>query len=259
MNAAAGHACLSLQIRGPLSTLATGCVSGLAGLGYAADLVRTGEADVMLAVSADELTDLLHFGYDRLGLLAGGRGAPVRPGRFGLCAGRGRRRRRGGVARARARARGATILAELVGHSVTADAFRVAGNAPDGIGLGRELPAGARRRRPDARRRGDGLRRRPRHRGARPGRGPGDRPGVAARRRPADQHRRPGRAPALHHVDAVAGLRAPRRVATGWVPEIAGLRDPIARGGRIPRAGRPATAPAWSPRPTGAGPTPRPC
>ena len=49
MNAAAGHTCLSFKIKGPLSTLAIGTASGLLGLGYAADLIRSGEADVMLA------------------------------------------------------------------------------------------------------------------------------------------------------------------------------------------------------------------
>ena len=46
------------------------CASGLTRVSaYAADLIRAGEADVMLAVSADELTPLLHLGYDQLGLL----------------------------------------------------------------------------------------------------------------------------------------------------------------------------------------------
>jgi 3-oxoacyl-[acyl-carrier-protein] synthase II len=131
MNAAAGHACLSLQLRGPLSTLATGCASGLAGLGYAAELVRRGEADAMLAVSADELTPLLHLGFDRLGMLASDRLRPYERAASGTALGAG------GVALVvesleSAQARGATILAEVAGHSVTSDAYRVAGNAPDG-------------------------------------------------------------------------------------------------------------------------------
>lgn len=131
MNAAAGHACLSLQLRGPLSTLATGCASGVAGLGYAADLIRTGEADAMLAVSADELTPLLHLGYDRLGMTAADGMQPYQRSASGLALGAG------GVAlmlesQEHAEARGATILAELKGHAVTSDAYRVAGNAPDG-------------------------------------------------------------------------------------------------------------------------------
>ena len=131
MNAAAGHACLSLQLRGPLSTLATGCASGVAGLGYAADLIRTGEADAMLAVSADELTSLLHLGYDRLDLLAGEAVRPYQRDASGLALGAG------GVTLVlesleHAQARGATILGELAGHAVTSDAYRVAGNASDG-------------------------------------------------------------------------------------------------------------------------------
>ncbi|MEI5098190.1 beta-ketoacyl-[acyl-carrier-protein] synthase family protein [Streptomyces sp. PmtG] len=131
MNAAAGHACLALQIRGPLSTLATGCVSGLSGLAYAADLVRRGEADVMLAVSADELTPLLHRGFDRLGLLSDDALRPYAAPADGTVLGAG------GAALVvesleHALRRGATILAEVTGHAVTSDAYRVAGNDPSG-------------------------------------------------------------------------------------------------------------------------------
>ncbi|MCI3927956.1 beta-ketoacyl-[acyl-carrier-protein] synthase family protein [Streptomyces sp. AN091965] len=131
MNAAAGHACLALQIRGPLSTLATGCVSGLSGLAYAADLVRRGEADVMLAVGADELTPLLHCGFDRLGLLSDDTLRPYAATAGGTVLGAG------GAALVvesleHALRRGATILAEVKGHAVTSDAYRVAGNDPSG-------------------------------------------------------------------------------------------------------------------------------
>ena len=132
MNAAAGHACLSLQLRGPLSTLATGVASGLAGLGYAADLVRRGEADAILAVSADELTPLLHLGFDRLGLVSPDRVQPYERRATGTAPGAG------GVALVvesltSALRRGAPILAEVVGHAITSDAYRIAGNEPDGV------------------------------------------------------------------------------------------------------------------------------
>ena len=131
MNAAVGHACLSLQVKGPLSTLATGCASGVAGLGYAVDLVRQGEADLMLAVAADELTDLLHLGFDKLGMLSSAGCAPYQREATGTVIGAG------GAALVvesleHALARGATILAEVRGHSVTSDAYRVAGNEPTG-------------------------------------------------------------------------------------------------------------------------------
>jgi 3-oxoacyl-[acyl-carrier-protein] synthase II len=132
MNAAPGHACLSLQLRGPLSTLATGCASGLTALVYAADLVRDGAADAMFAVSADELTPMLHLGIDKLGLLASDEVRLYDRDASGFAVGQG------GVALVvesldSAQARGATILAEVVGHAITADGWRIAGNAQDGV------------------------------------------------------------------------------------------------------------------------------
>ncbi|WP_369373327.1 beta-ketoacyl synthase [Streptomyces sp. cg36] len=131
MNAAAGHACLALQLRGPLSTLATGCAAGLSGLGYAADLIRRGEADVMLAVSADELTPLLHYGFDRVGLLAQDSPRPYSADPTGAVLGAGSTAL---VVESleHALARGATILAEVKGHALTGDGYRVAGNDPSG-------------------------------------------------------------------------------------------------------------------------------
>jgi 3-oxoacyl-[acyl-carrier-protein] synthase II len=101
------------------------------GLGYAVDLVRRGEADVMLAVSADELTPMLHLGYDRLGMLSGRGPRPYDVARDGCVLGAG------SAAlivesREHALARGATILAEVTGQAVTSDAYRVAGNEPSG-------------------------------------------------------------------------------------------------------------------------------
>ncbi|WP_225729178.1 MULTISPECIES: beta-ketoacyl synthase [unclassified Nocardia] len=132
MNAAAGHACLSLQLKGPLSTLATGTASGALGLGYAVDLVRRGAAEVMLAVAADELTSLLHLGYDRLGLLSNNGPRPYDMARDGCVLGAG------SVALIvesleHALERGATILAEVTGQAVTSDAYRIAGNEPSGV------------------------------------------------------------------------------------------------------------------------------
>lgn len=225
MNAAAGHACLSLQLRGPLSTLATGCASGLAGLGYAADLVRTGESDVMLAVSADELTDLLHFGYDRLGLLAGEAVSPYQRVASGCALGAG------GVAVVvesleHALARGATILAELTGHAVTSDGYRVAGNAPDGDAWAESF----RRAMADA-----GLS------PADVGTVYGDARGTAAVDRAEVNAVRQVWSPGavrlaniggqVGHMHATTSMLslvcATETLATGWVPAVAGVTDPL--------------------------------
>lgn len=131
MNAAAGHACLSLQMKGPLSTVATGLAAGLTSLGYAADLVARGEADAVLAVSADELSPLLHLGYDRLGVLTDSALRPYDRNRSGSVLGSG------GTALVvesleHALARDAEILGEVLGYAITSDGFRVSGNDPSG-------------------------------------------------------------------------------------------------------------------------------
>lgn len=131
VNAAAGHACLALQAKGPLSTLATGCVAGLQAVGYAADLIADGEADLMMAISADELTPELHLGFDRLGVLGSAGSVAYGNAATGLIPGAG--------AAAlvledyqHAVDRGASIIGEVGGIATTSDAFTVAGNDPSG-------------------------------------------------------------------------------------------------------------------------------
>jgi 3-oxoacyl-[acyl-carrier-protein] synthase II len=225
MNAAVGHACLSLQVRGPLSTLATGCASGVIGLGYATDLLRDGEADVMLAVSADELTPLLHLGFDRMGMLADTAAVPYARQATGAALGAG------GVALVletleHAQARGATILAEVTGHAVTADAYRVAGNEPSGTAWAESF----RRAIADA-----GLT------PAEVGTVYGDARGTAAidraEARAVGRLWQPGAVTLANlssqvgHVHSttalLSALCAARTCTDGWVPAIAGLSDPL--------------------------------
>jgi len=241
MNAAVGHACLSLNVRGPLSTLASGCASGLTGLGYAVDLVADGEADVMLAVSADELTPLLHYGFDRMGLLSPAALQPYGRGSSGTSLGTG------GVALVvesleHALARGATILAEITGHTVTADAFRVAGNEPSGQAWSESF----RRALDDA------------------GREPSDVSTLYgdARGTPAidlaearalgavwdpGQVRLANLSPQVGHLHSTTPLLsvlcAAQTCATGWVPPVRGLRDPLDELAGVPTSGTAGSGP----------------
>ncbi|WP_433003858.1 beta-ketoacyl-[acyl-carrier-protein] synthase family protein [Kribbella sp. CA-294648] len=225
MNAAPGHACLSLQIKGPLSTLAIGCASGVAGLGYAADLVRRGEAEVMAAVSADELTPLLHLGYDHLGLLSSDAVRPYDRDSSGCVIGAGAAAL---VVESleHAQARGATILAEIRGHGGTGDAYRVAGNDPSGEAWAQS------------------------HRNALAHSGLtaadvgvvyGDARGTAAIDRaeanavaavfPAGSTRLANLSGQVGHIHSTTALMsvlsAVESMRTGWVPPINGLRDPL--------------------------------
>ncbi|MFO7171644.1 MAG: beta-ketoacyl-[acyl-carrier-protein] synthase family protein [Bacillota bacterium] len=131
MNAAAGHVCISLQIKGPTSTLATGCVAGLQAIWYAGELIRNGEADAVLVVGADEYTPVLHIGYDRLRALTDTAVRPYDRNRSGTALAAA------GVAlvlesAAHAVTRGAPIRGQVLGFGAAADAGPLLHNDPAG-------------------------------------------------------------------------------------------------------------------------------
>ncbi len=73
INAAAGQAAIWHGLRGVNSTLAGGEASGLLAIAQAAELVRAGRADAVLAGGAEELCFESFFGYHRAGRLCGSR------------------------------------------------------------------------------------------------------------------------------------------------------------------------------------------
>ena len=129
INAAAGQTAIWHGLRGINATVSGGIVSGLQALAYAADLIRTGQAEVLLAGGAEELCFESFYGFLKAGLLFepdNGPGAPFAP--FDA-------RRRGlalaeGAAllvlesAASARARNAAVLAEIRGHGDAQDPSR---------------------------------------------------------------------------------------------------------------------------------------
>lgn len=131
MNAAAGHICLALQIKGATTTVATGGVAGAQAIAYAQDLIARGVLDAALVIGADEFHEPVHAGYDRLSILTGTQPRPFDRHRNGFVLG-------GGAsallleAEERALERGAQPRASVAGYAMTSDAYRVAGNAPDG-------------------------------------------------------------------------------------------------------------------------------
>lgn len=72
LNAAAGQVAIWHHLRGVNTTLAAGSVSGLHAVGYAADLIRRGRADVIVAGGVEELCFESFHGFRRAGLLATG-------------------------------------------------------------------------------------------------------------------------------------------------------------------------------------------
>jgi len=109
-------------------TLATACSASNYAIGYAYDLLASGEADVMAAGGADSVCRWAHAGFYRLGALSPRACAPFDRDRAGILTAEG------GVALIleamdHALARGARIYAEVLGYGLNCDARHMV--APD--------------------------------------------------------------------------------------------------------------------------------
>ncbi len=120
INAAAGQAAIWHGLRGVNSTVAGGEASGLMALAYAAELIRSGRADAVLAGGAEELCFESFLGFQRAGRL-GGVPVPFDARRDGFALAEGAAVLMLEDAEA-ATARGARVLAEVRGHGMGFDA-----------------------------------------------------------------------------------------------------------------------------------------
>jgi 3-oxoacyl-[acyl-carrier-protein] synthase II len=130
---------ISLRLRGVSHVLSCGCTSSTDAMGYAASLLRAGDADVVLSGGADAcVTPGMIFGFSRMKALSmayndrpGEASRPFDRGRDGFVLGEGawmvvlEREDR-------ARARGATIYASIDGYGSTCDAYHRVQMAPSG-------------------------------------------------------------------------------------------------------------------------------
>jgi 3-oxoacyl-[acyl-carrier-protein] synthase II len=120
-NAAPGQVAMATGVVGPTSTVTAGHGAGASALCYAYDLVATGQADAMVCLAADTLTDTVIAGYRDLGLLDS------------------KKRRRGSIGLAEA---GIALVLERL-SSATRRGARIYGEvrgfgiASDGLGVGR--------------------------------------------------------------------------------------------------------------------------
>jgi 3-oxoacyl-[acyl-carrier-protein] synthase II len=130
---------ISLGLRGISHVLSTGCTSSTDALGYAARLIRSGEADVLLSGGADGcVTPGMIFGFSRMRAVStryndrpSEASRPFDRGRDGFVLGEGAWMYV--VEREdRARARGARIYATVEGYHSTCDAYHRVQMAPDG-------------------------------------------------------------------------------------------------------------------------------
>src|SRR5437762_8144265 len=130
---------ISLRLHGISHVLSCGCTSSTDALGYAAALVRSGEADVLLSGGTDAcVTPGMMFGFSKMKVVSmayndapAEASRPFDSGRDGFVLGEGAWMLV--VEREdRARARGATIYASIDGYGSTCDAYHRVQMAPDG-------------------------------------------------------------------------------------------------------------------------------
>jgi 3-oxoacyl-[acyl-carrier-protein] synthase II len=130
---------ISLRLRGISHVLSCGCTSSTDAIGYAAALIRSGEAEVLLSGGADAcVTPGMIYGFARMRAISTAfndrpaqASRPFDRGRDGFVLGEGawmvvvEREDR-------ARARGASVYATIDGYASTCDAYHRVQMAPDG-------------------------------------------------------------------------------------------------------------------------------
>jgi 3-oxoacyl-[acyl-carrier-protein] synthase II len=140
LHTTAGHLANEFELDGPNHSCLTACAAGSQAIGEAAELIRHGDADLMLAGGSHSMIHPLGVtGFNRLTALSTHNADPAKASRpFDL--------RRDGFVLGEgaamlvleelehARARRAPIYAEVTGYGSTADAFAVTDSHPDGRG-----------------------------------------------------------------------------------------------------------------------------
>lgn len=134
------HVALLTGARGPALNCLTACAASTQAIGEATEILRRGDADVMIGGGAHSMIHPFGVtGFNRLTALSTANENP-------RCASRPFDNARGGFVLGEgagmvvletldhAQSRNARILAEIVGYGSTADAFRITDQHPDGLG-----------------------------------------------------------------------------------------------------------------------------
>ncbi len=146
-NLAAGNISIRYGFTGPIGTPVTACAAGLQAIGDGMRLIRSGEADVVLAGGSDACIDPVSIGgFAAARALSTRNDSPQsasRPfdrNRDGFVLGEG-----AGLVvletLTHARARGATPLVEVSGYGTSSDAYHLTAGPEDGAGAARAMDA----------------------------------------------------------------------------------------------------------------------
>ncbi|HVF09235.1 MAG TPA: beta-ketoacyl-ACP synthase II [Abditibacteriaceae bacterium] len=141
-NMASGHVSIRHDARGPNTSVVSACTSSAHGLAVAFDMVRRGDADVMIAGGTEApISHSAMAGFGNMRALSRRNEDPEHASRpfdaerDGFVIGEG-----AGIvileSLSSAQARGATIHGEMLSHGLTADAYHMTNMPEDGVGIG---------------------------------------------------------------------------------------------------------------------------
>ena len=137
--------CSELALLGPRASISLSCSAGNAAMGYAADLIRSGRADAVLAGGYDSITAYTWTGLSALRVINASKDEPdkIKPfdkNRKGTLFSEG-----AGVLLLerldRAQERGAEVLAEVLGYGMNNNAFHMAHASKEGAGTAKAMAA----------------------------------------------------------------------------------------------------------------------
>jgi 3-oxoacyl-[acyl-carrier-protein] synthase II len=150
-DAASGQIALTLGLRGPNYAPVSACATGSTAVGEAAEVIRRGDADAVLAGGAEAaLTPVILAGFCAMRGLAAEEEYPPRASRpfdatrAGFVMGEGACVLVLEELEA-ARARGATVYAEVLGYGASNDAYHLATPDPEAVGVAEMMDAALRR------------------------------------------------------------------------------------------------------------------
>lgn len=127
------HVARAFGARGMVQTLPAACAAGNYAIGFAADQIRAGRADIAITGAVEIIEKLEYAGFARLGAMAPELCQPFDKNRKGLVLGEGASmlilESEGSVVR-----RGATPLAEVGGYGLACDAHHITRPHPEGAG-----------------------------------------------------------------------------------------------------------------------------
>ena len=125
INSCSGNAAIKHRLGGVNSTLSAGLSSGLYSISYAAEFLRLGRADTLLAGGVEELCQESHLGFERNGFNSARAGLrPFASDRDGTVLGEGAALW-AMETEERARARGVDPMLEIAGFGAVYDAYRI--------------------------------------------------------------------------------------------------------------------------------------